>query len=115
MYRRLHQWLVATLVVVTALSSGPLGVATATPIGASPAVPGTGGQADDTPAAADTPTAATTTATPMGTSGNFPTETIAVALAVGGIVLAGAGALALRRRGGRDGTGTDGAENRRNR
>jgi hypothetical protein len=95
MSRHLRQWLVATLLVVTAFSAG-------VPIG-----PAAG--------AADTPATDTTTGTPMGTSGNFPTEMVAVALAVTGIVLAGVGALAFRRGREPDDTGETGPETRRNR
>jgi len=97
MRRYLRQWLVAVLVFVTVLSAG---VPVAPAAGAS--VDASGTQATDT-----------TTGTPMGTSGNFPTEMVAVTLAVTGIVLAGAGALALRRRSESDGTGEAGPGNRR--
>jgi hypothetical protein len=99
MSRYLRQWLVATLLVVTVFSAG-------VPIG-----PAAGASSD----ASGTQTTDTTTGTPMGTSGNFPTEMVAVALAVTGIVLAGAGALAFRRGREPDATGETGPETRRNR
>ena len=99
MFRSLRQWLVATLVLVTALLGGVPGA-----LAAGPSVDASGTQATDT-----------TTATPMGTSGDFPTEMVAVGLAVVGIGLAGAGALAFRRGREPGGTGEENQENRRNR
>ena len=100
MSRSLRQWLVATLVLVTALSGG------------APVAPATGASVDAT----GTKTTDTTTATPMGTSGNFPTEMVAVGLAVAGIVFAAAGALAFRRQQREpDEAGENRPETRRNR
>jgi hypothetical protein len=100
MSQSLRQCLVATLALVTALSGGVPAASAA-----SVSVDATGTKTTDT-----------TTATPMGTSGNFPTEMVAVGLAVAGIVFAAAGALAFRRQQReRDETGEDGPETRRNR
>ena len=93
-----RQWLVAMLALVTVLSAG---------VSIGPAA----GESSNTSAQ----TTDTTTGTPMGTSGNFPTEMVAVALAVTGIVLAGVGALAFRRGREPDDTGETGPEARRNR
>jgi hypothetical protein len=92
MSRCLRRWSVATLLFVALLSAGSL-------VGPAAGAP-------------DTPPTDTVTGTPMGTSGTFPTEAVAVGLALAGIVLAGAGAVALRRRGERNDAGTDGSENR---
>jgi membrane protein implicated in regulation of membrane protease activity len=86
---RRRRWLVAALLTVTALAAGAA-VGTAAPA---------------------TPTD-TTTGTPMGTSGNFPTETVAVAFAFGGILLASLGALALRRRDGPERLDQQGSDDR---
>lgn len=88
-----RRWLVATLVLTAALSGSAL-------VGAAAGAPD--GQATDT-----------TTDAPMGTSPDFPTETVAVGLALAGVVLAAAGAVALRRRDERAGAGEERPEDRR--